>query len=81
MPYTLAMFFLWGVLLALVGGVIGWALRSLRCRAELARLRRRPGAEPARPEPATAPDAAPDDAPDADEGRDALGEPSAGSGP
>ncbi len=39
MPYTLAMFFLWGVGMALVGAVIGWLLRSLRSRTQLARAR------------------------------------------
>lgn len=33
MPYTLAMFFLWGMGMALIGVVIGWLLRSLRRRA------------------------------------------------
>jgi len=36
-PYTLAKFFFWGLLMALAGGVIGWLLRSLTCRAEVAR--------------------------------------------
>lgn len=39
MPYTLAKFFLWGLLLAIGGGIIGWLLRSLKCRAEVARAR------------------------------------------
>jgi predicted flap endonuclease-1-like 5' DNA nuclease len=38
-PYTLAKFFLWGLLMALAGGVIGWLLRSLTCRFEVARAR------------------------------------------
>jgi predicted flap endonuclease-1-like 5' DNA nuclease len=38
-PYTLAKFFLWGLLMALAGGVIGWLLRSLTCRAEVARAK------------------------------------------
>lgn len=33
MPYTLAMFFLWGMAMALIGFVIGWLLRSLRRQA------------------------------------------------
>ncbi len=37
MPYTLAKFFLWGLLMALAGGTVGWLLRSLRCRGEVAR--------------------------------------------
>lgn len=39
MPYTLAMFFLWGILMALIGIVIGWLL----CRV---RMRRRGGTQP-----------------------------------
>lgn len=39
MPYTLAKFFLWGLLLAVAGGLIGWMLRSLKARAEVARVR------------------------------------------
>lgn len=39
MPYTLAKFFFWGLLLALAGGVIGWMLRSLLCRREVAAAR------------------------------------------
>jgi predicted flap endonuclease-1-like 5' DNA nuclease len=38
-PYTLAKFFLWGFLMALAGGVIGWLLRSLTCRAEISRAK------------------------------------------
>jgi predicted flap endonuclease-1-like 5' DNA nuclease len=38
-PYTLAKFFFWGLLMALAGGVIGWLLRSLTCRAEVARAK------------------------------------------
>lgn len=37
MPYTLAKFFLWGLLMAFAGGVVGWLLRSLSCRAQLAK--------------------------------------------
>lgn len=37
MPYTLAKFFLWGLLMALAGGVVGWLLRSLKCRGEIVR--------------------------------------------
>ena len=37
MPYTLAKFFLWGLLMALAGGVVGWLLRSLKARTDLAR--------------------------------------------
>lgn len=40
MPYTLAKFFLWGLLMALAGGVIGWLLRSLTARVQLAAARR-----------------------------------------
>ncbi len=39
MPYTLAKFFLWGLLMASAGGVVGWLLRSLKCRGEVARVR------------------------------------------
>ncbi|WP_395153249.1 hypothetical protein [Ilumatobacter sp.] len=39
MPYTLAKFFFWGLLMALAGGVIGWLLRSLTCRAQVARAK------------------------------------------
>jgi predicted flap endonuclease-1-like 5' DNA nuclease len=39
-PYTLAKFFLWGLLLALIGGGIGWMLRSMMCRGEVAQARR-----------------------------------------
>lgn len=39
MPYTLAKFFLWGLLMALAGGVVGWLLRSLKCRGEVAAAR------------------------------------------
>lgn len=52
MPYTLAMFFLWGSAMALIGVVVGWLLRSLSRRGaggragggsdgELERLRER----------------------------------------
>ncbi len=37
MPYTLLKFLGWGTLLACIGVCIGWALRSLKSRAELAR--------------------------------------------
>jgi predicted flap endonuclease-1-like 5' DNA nuclease len=36
-PYTLAKFFLWGLLMALAGGIVGWLLRSLKARIDLAR--------------------------------------------
>lgn len=39
MPYTLMKFILWALLLAVIGGIIGWLLRSLTCRVEMARLR------------------------------------------
>ena len=39
MPYTLAKFFFWGLLMGLAGGVIGWLLRSLTCRSEVARAK------------------------------------------
>lgn len=39
MPYTLLKFLLWFGLAALIGGVIGWLLRSLQCRAEIANAR------------------------------------------
>jgi predicted flap endonuclease-1-like 5' DNA nuclease len=38
-PYTLLKFLLWFGLAALIGGVIGWLLRSLKCRAEIADAR------------------------------------------
>ena len=41
MLYTLAMFFAWGLAMAVVGAVIGWMLRSLRRRRELVELRAR----------------------------------------
>jgi hypothetical protein len=31
-PYTLAMFFLWGLLMAVVGFVVGWLLCRVRMR-------------------------------------------------
>jgi cell division protein FtsX len=37
--YTLAMFFLWGIAMAVVGAMIGWMLRSLGRRREVAELR------------------------------------------
>jgi len=39
MLYTLLKFLGWGILLALIGGFVGWALRSLKCRGEVARAR------------------------------------------
>lgn len=39
MPYTLLKFLLWFGLAAVIGGVIGWLLRSLKCRAEVAHAR------------------------------------------
>ena len=39
MPYTLVKFFLWGLLMALAGGVVGWLLRSLKSRVEVAAAR------------------------------------------
>ena len=36
-PYTLTMFLLWGFLMALTGGVIGWMLCKVRSRARRAR--------------------------------------------
>jgi len=38
--YTLLKFLGWGLLLAVIGGCIGWALRALKCRSELAQARR-----------------------------------------
>jgi predicted flap endonuclease-1-like 5' DNA nuclease len=38
--YTLLKFLGWGLLLAVIGGCIGWALRALKCRGELAQARR-----------------------------------------
>lgn len=40
MLYTLLKFLGWGLLLAVIGACIGWALRSLKCRGEVARARR-----------------------------------------
>ncbi len=37
MLYTLLKFLGWGALLAFIGGCIGWALRALKCRGEIAR--------------------------------------------
>lgn len=37
MFYTLLKFLAWGLILALIGGCIGWALRALKCRGEVAR--------------------------------------------
>jgi predicted flap endonuclease-1-like 5' DNA nuclease len=37
--YTFLKFLGWGILLAVIGGCIGWALRSLKCRSEVARVR------------------------------------------
>ncbi|NND74763.1 MAG: hypothetical protein HKN44_07110 [Ilumatobacter sp.] len=39
MPYTLAKFLLWGLLMALAGGVVGWLLRSLTARVQVAAAR------------------------------------------
>ena len=39
MFYTLLKFLGWGALLAFIGGCIGWALRSLKCRGDVARAR------------------------------------------
>lgn len=39
MLYTLLKFLGWGALLAFIGGCIGWALRALKCRGEVARAR------------------------------------------
>ena len=39
MLYTLLKFLGWGILLALVGGCVGWMLRSLKCRGEVAQAR------------------------------------------
>ena len=40
MLYTLLKFLAWGLLLAVIGGCVGWALRALKGRGELARARR-----------------------------------------
>jgi predicted flap endonuclease-1-like 5' DNA nuclease len=37
--YTLAKFFVWGLGFAIIGGVIGWLLRSVRCTTEVAAAR------------------------------------------
>ena len=39
MPYTLTMFFLWGSAMALIGVVVGWLLRSLTARSQVAEAR------------------------------------------
>ncbi|WP_051062912.1 hypothetical protein [Ilumatobacter nonamiensis] len=39
MLYTLLNFLVWGLLLAVIGGVVGWALRSLKARRELSESR------------------------------------------
>lgn len=39
MLYTLAKFFVWGLGFAVVGGVIGWLLRAIRCTTEVAAAR------------------------------------------
>lgn len=39
MFYTLLKFLGWGLLLAIIGGCIGWALRALKCRGEVARAK------------------------------------------
>lgn len=41
MPYTLAKFLLWGLLMAFAGGVVGWLLRSLTARVQIAAARNR----------------------------------------
>ncbi len=40
MLYTLGMFLAWGLALALIGGVVGWLLRSLKSRSQAARAER-----------------------------------------
>lgn len=35
MPYTLAKFFIWALVMALAGGVIGWLLRATKARSDL----------------------------------------------
>ncbi len=40
MPYTLLKFLIWGAVFFLAGGLVGWLLRSLSCRAEVAAARR-----------------------------------------
>lgn len=40
MFYTLLKFLGWGVLLAVIGGCVGWALRALKGRGDLAQARR-----------------------------------------
>lgn len=40
MFYTLLKFLGWGLVLAVIGGCVGWALRSLKCRGQLAKARR-----------------------------------------
>lgn len=47
MPYTLAMFLFWGILMALVGFVIGWLLCRVRARS---RSGDRAGSSPRRDE-------------------------------
>ena len=37
--YTLLKFLGWGILLAVVGGCVGWALRSLKARGDLSSAR------------------------------------------
>lgn len=39
MLYTFLKFLGWGLLLALLGGCVGWALRALKCRSEVAHVR------------------------------------------
>jgi len=41
--YTLLKFLGWGLLLAVIGGCVGWALRALKGRGELARARQTAG--------------------------------------
>lgn len=39
MFYTLLKFLIWGLLMAFIGGCVGWGLRALKCRGEVARAR------------------------------------------
>lgn len=43
MPYTFAKFIFWGLAMAFAGGVVGWLLRSLRTRGQVARARHNAG--------------------------------------
>lgn len=40
MLYTLAKFFIWGLGFAVIGAIVGWLLRSIRCRSEVEEARR-----------------------------------------